>query len=134
MSATTQQDSGSREPAKRLLLADVAAGSGMGLLVGVLLGLSVAQAVGGVIAALSALIGGFLGLTGGGGARSWRTGAFGLACVIGVLLGLFVRSGAVLAPSIEQDVAQWQQPGSPRSRRCPMLPSPAWVSSRRAPR
>jgi hypothetical protein len=92
-------------------MADVAAGGGMGLLVGVLLGLSVAQAVGGVIAALSALIGGFLGLTGGGSVRSWRTGSFGLACVIGVLLGLFVRSGAVLAPSIEQDVAQWQRAG-----------------------
>ena len=111
MSASTQEDSGSPEPAKRLLPADVAAGGGMGLLVGVLLGLSVAQAVGGVIAALSALIGGFLGLTGGGNAHSWRTGAFGLTCVIGVLLGLFVRSGAVLAPSIEQDVAQWQRAG-----------------------
>ena len=112
MCATAQEDSGSREPSKRLLLADVAAGGGMGLLVGMLLGLSVAQAVGGVIAALSALIGGFLGLTGGGDyARSWRTGAFGLACVIGALLGLFVRSGAVLAPSIEQDVAQWQRAG-----------------------
>jgi MFS family permease len=111
MSVTTQQDSGSRERPTWLLLADVAAGGGMGLLVGVLLGLSVAQAVGGVIAALSALIGGFLGLTGGGDARSWRTAAFGVACVTGVLLGLFVRSGAVLAPSIEQDVAQWQRAG-----------------------
>lgn len=111
MSVTTQQDSGSREPPGRPLLADIVAGGGMGLLVGMLLGLSVAQAVGGVIAALSALIGGFLGLTGGGEARSWRTGAFGLACVAGALLGLFVRSGAVLAPSIEQDVVQWQRAG-----------------------
>ena len=96
MSATTHQVGGSNEPLKGQLIGDVVAGGGMGLLVGVLLGLSVAQAVGGVIAALSALIGAFLGLTGGGGTRSWRIGGFGLACVIGVLLGLFgtLRRGA----------------------------------------
>jgi hypothetical protein len=116
MSPTTEKESVSTDPPTRLHWADEAAGGGMGLLVGVLLGLSVAQAVGGVIAALSALLGGVLGLTGGSAMRAWRTGAFGLACVIGVLLGLFVRSGAVLAPSIEQDVAQWQRAGFSREQ------------------
>ncbi len=95
------------------LAAEIAAGAGLGLLVGLLLGLSVAQIVGGVVATLSALLAGFLGLAAPAGApdRSWRIGAFGAFCAAGVLLGLSIRSGAWLAPSIASDVRAWQQAG-----------------------
>jgi hypothetical protein len=96
------------------VLGEAVAGSGLGLLVGVLLGLSVTQLVGGVVAALSAVLAGFFGLSGMAGAgRSWRIGAFGFGCVLGVLAGLAIRSGALLAPSIASDVARWQLAGFP---------------------
>lgn len=102
-------------PPPRPILPDIAAGAGLGLLVGLLLGLSVAQAVGSVITTLSALLGAFLGLAtpSGGADRAWRIGTFGLFCAGGVLLGLAVRSGALLAPSVAQDVRAWEQAGYP---------------------
>ncbi len=103
-------------PASRPL-AEAAAGAGLGLLVGMLLGLSVSQATGGVIATLSALLAGFLGLTATAGQdRSWRIGAFGFACVFGIAIGLAVRSGALLAPTVEADVAHWERAGFPRDQ------------------
>ena len=95
---------------------EVAAGGGMGLLVSMLLGLSVAQVVGGVVAALAALLGGFFGLSGRGRIAPWRVSAFGVACVIGIVAGLTIRSGALLAPTVEQDVAQWERAGYPKDQ------------------
>lgn len=101
-------------PDRSPLLGEVVAGSGLGLLVGILLGLSVTQLVGGVVGALSAVLAGFFGLSGMAGAgRAWRIGAFGFGCVCGVLGGLAVRSGSLLAPTIAADVARWQQAGFP---------------------
>jgi hypothetical protein len=102
------------------MVLEVFAGSGLGLLVGYLLGLSVSQVVGGVVAALSALLGAFLGLQPGAASadaapqargRAARTGAFGLFCVIGITLGLAVRSGSLLAPSVKADVQDWVTAG-----------------------
>jgi hypothetical protein len=60
------------------LLPEMAAGGGLGMLVGFLLGLSVAQVVGGVVASLAALLGAFLGLSGAQTSdRALRIGAFG---------------------------------------------------------
>ncbi len=103
------------EPAKPIRpLPEAFAGAGLGLLAGLLLGLSVSQVVGGFVAALSALLAGFLGLTAAPGTdRAWRIGAFGLACAAGVLIGLAIRSGALLAPSVDEDVREWQRAGYP---------------------
>jgi hypothetical protein len=103
------------EPAKPIRpLPEAFAGAGLGLLAGLLLGLSVSQVVGGFVAALSALLAGFLGLTAAPGPdRAWRIGAFGLACAAGVLIGLAIRSGALLAPSVDEDVREWQRAGYP---------------------
>jgi hypothetical protein len=114
-----QEDEGPRAASEEIRpLPEAAAGAGLGLLVGLLLGLSVSQVVGGVIAALSALLAGFLGLTTTTTIqnRAWRIGAFGLFCVAGVLAGLAVRSGSLLAPSVQQDVAQWQGAGYPKEQ------------------
>ena len=84
------------------------------MLVGFLLGLSVAQVVGGVVASLAALLGAFLGLSGAQTAdRSLRIGAFGFLCVAGVALGLTVRAGALLSPSVTGDVHAWIAAGYP---------------------
>ncbi len=96
------------------MLGEIVAGSGLGALVGMLLGLSVSHVVGSVIGALAALLGAFLGLRGDGPAgRSWRIGAFGLACLIAVLAGISVRAHALLAPSVRDDVAAWTRAGFP---------------------
>jgi hypothetical protein len=96
------------------ILAEVVAGGGLGLLVGFLLGLSVAQVVGGVVASLAALLGAFLGLSGAQTAdRAWRIGAFGLLCATGVALGLTVRAGGLLSPSVAGDVGTWTAAGYP---------------------
>jgi hypothetical protein len=102
-----------------VVLAQLVSGGGLGLLVGFLLGLSVSQVVGGVVAALAALLGGFLGLSGTQTAdRSWRIGAFGLSCVAGVALGLTVRAGGLLSPSIARDIGAWTAAGySPEQAR-----------------
>ena len=96
------------------VLTEVAAGGGLGMLVGFLLGLSVAQVVGGVVASLAALLGAFLGLSGAQTSdRALRIGAFGFLCVAGVALGLAVRAGGLLSPSITGDVRAWTAAGYP---------------------
>jgi hypothetical protein len=98
-------------------LAEMAAGGGLGTLVGVLLGLSVAQVVGGVVASLAALLGAFLGLAGAQTSdRAWRIGAFGFFCVAGVALGLAVRAGSLLSPSVADNVAEWTAAGYPAAQ------------------
>jgi len=95
-----------------LILGDIIAGGGIGLLLGTLLGLSVSPVVQGVVVAITALLGAVLGLKAGeGSGQSWRIGAFGLLGTVGVLLGLAVRSGALLAPSVKAEVAQWRDAG-----------------------
>lgn len=96
------------------ILADIAAGGGIGLLLGYLLGLSVSPVVQGVVVAITGLLGAVLGLKQGESGQSWRIGAFGFLCVAGVSLGLLVRGGSLLAPSVKDEVAQWQAAGYAR--------------------
>lgn len=94
------------------MLADIAAGGGVGLLLGYLLELSVSPIVQGVVVAITGLLGALLGLQqSAGGGRSWRICAFGVFCTIGVTLGLMVRAGSLMTPSVERQVAQWTAAG-----------------------
>lgn len=94
------------------MLADIAAGGGIGLLLGYLLGLSVSPIVQGVVVAITGLLGAVLGIgqTQHPG-RSVRIGAFGLFCVAGVTLGLAVRGGSLLVPSVKAQVTTWTRAG-----------------------
>jgi hypothetical protein len=90
----------------------------MGLLVGFLIGLSITPVVGSVIAALTALLGAFLGLTDRltassehGDGKPWRVAAFGLACSVGVVLGITVRANNLLVSSPKARVAAWTDAG-----------------------
>jgi hypothetical protein len=94
-------------------LAEITAGGGLGLLVGLLVALSVSPVVGSVISALTVLLAGFFGLAPSGGPdRAWRIGAFGLACVIGVVAGLALRNGDWFSPSLERQSRDWQRAGA----------------------
>jgi len=100
------------------MLGEPAAGAGMGLLVGFLIGLSITPVVGSVIAALTALLGAFLGLTDKltatpehGDGKPWRVAAFGLACALGVAVGITVRANNLFVSSPKARVAAWTDAG-----------------------
>lgn len=95
------------------------AGIGLGLLVGVLVGLSSSPVVSVVIGALA---GGMVTLLGFAPAAKEgdssslsgsviRLGSFGLACAAAVVLGLFIRTHNWASPSISEQVAEVQKAG-----------------------
>lgn len=104
-------------------LREAAAGGGMGLLVGFLVGLSISPVVGALLAALTALLAAFLGLAdkvpGGSEPRettAWRIAAFGLACTLGVALGIGVRANNLLSKSPSARVKAWTDAGFSKDR------------------
>jgi len=78
-------------------------GSGIGLLIGVLMGIAVSPTVGVIIGTLSSTLAVLLGLNDKhfSNAKAIRIGSFGFACVIGVFLGIFLRTHNVLSPSVK---------------------------------
>lgn len=98
----------------RQALKDGFAGLGLGGLFGVLLGLSVAQAVGAVIAALAAVLAAFFGLSDKAAAGSpVRLASFGLAAIAGIMLGIALRAQDRLSHSPLELVERWQAAGFP---------------------
>jgi hypothetical protein len=79
-------------------------GSGIGLLIGVLMGIAVSPTVGIIIGTLSSTLAVLLGLNDKhfSNAKAMRIGSFGFACVLGVFLGIFMRTHNVLSPSIQE--------------------------------
>jgi len=96
-----------------MLLAELFAGAGTGLLLGLLLGLSASPVVAVVVGALAALLASLIGLPlpGKAGAAAdapgpaqrkaahWRAAVFSLVCVLGLLIGLYVRTHDLLSPT-----------------------------------
>jgi hypothetical protein len=96
------------------------AGTGLGLLVGILVGLSSSPVVSAVVGALTAGMVTLLGFTRatkeGGPILSpegsvFRLGSFGVACAIAVGLGLYIRTHNLASPSIADQVAEVQKGG-----------------------
>lgn len=96
------------------------AGVGLGLLVGVLVGLSSSPVVSVVVGALSAAIVTLLGFVSPEKASEdaprregsvMRLGSFGVACTFAILLGLFLRTHNWASPSIAQQVEEVQKAG-----------------------
>lgn len=78
-------------------------GAGIGLLIGVLMGLALSPTVGVIIGALASVLAVLLGLNDAhfSNSKAVRIGSFGFACVIGALLGIFIRVNSLLAPDIK---------------------------------
>lgn len=101
------------------IVVDVMSGTGLGLLLGMVVGLSTSPVVGIVVGALTSLLAVFLGLQGGEDSKvaalarvqlnGVRIGCFGLAAVLGVLLGLYVRINNPLAEAPEHQLARWMR-------------------------
>lgn len=95
------------------------AGVGLGLLVGILVGLSSSPVVSVVVGALAAGMVTLLGFTRSstGGEPSYsegstiRLGGFGVACAAAVILGLFIRTHNWASPSIAEQVSDVQKAG-----------------------
>ncbi|TVQ19199.1 MAG: hypothetical protein EA361_00945 [Bacteroidetes bacterium] len=107
--------------------AAILSGTGMGLLLGLIIGLSVSEVVKVIMGSLTVLLGAFLGfdrrnfsgmdketytkdknetlLT------SLRAGWFGLAVVAGILVGMWIRAQEVFTISIEKRVEQYTNAG-----------------------
>jgi hypothetical protein len=94
------------------MFSQVFAGGGLGLLVGLLLGLSssptVALVVGALATAMTTLLG-FVKADGGTTGISLkssavRLGSFGFACAVAVLLGLLMRTHEWASPSVDQQI------------------------------
>ncbi|MFK7829920.1 MAG: hypothetical protein AB8B57_09095 [Congregibacter sp.] len=116
-----------------LVISQVFSSSGIGLLVGFLMGMSASPLVGMVVGAITGLLASFLGLAGRSGnplpggqepgeheqdgerreereenaqlqrklvLTGIRTGTFALACVIGVLMGMHIRTHNLMSPSL----------------------------------
>ena len=87
---------------KRNLIA-LYSGAGIGLLIGVLMGLAVSPTVGIIIGALASSLAILLGLNDKhfSNAKAVRIGSFGFACVLGALIGIFIRTNSLLAPDLK---------------------------------
>jgi hypothetical protein len=107
--------------------ATVFSGIGMGLLLGLIMGLSVSEVVKVIMGTLTALLGVFLGFdkrTFSGMSdedydkdkqntlfTALRAGWFGLAVVVGILLGMWIRTNEVFTISVARSVKQWTDAG-----------------------
>ncbi len=122
MSTTTHPPRGERGTA-------LFAGAGIGLLVGFIMGLSVTPVVSVILGALASLLAVFLGVQDGLATRtgpdaaeqariaqrlhtsSLKAGAFGFGCVLGILVGLYLRGNETLMSSPAAQVARYVEAG-----------------------
>ncbi len=88
-------------------------GSGIGLLFGVIMGSSITPTVATMLGILTTMLAGILGLNDKlfNNTKSVRIGSFGLACVIGAYIGIYVRSHNALAPSLQELKQQYLAAG-----------------------
>jgi hypothetical protein len=87
------------------------AGAALGLCVGVLMGMTTAPVVGTVLGALAALFATVFGVKLEDVAAFARIGGFGAFCVLGVLLGIMLRTHNSLGISVGQQVNEWVAAG-----------------------
>jgi hypothetical protein len=101
------------------MLGQLFAGTGLGLLVGILVGLSSSPVVSVVVGALAAGMVTLLGFSRpakegepalGDGSVA-RLGGFGVACTVAILFGLYIRTHNVLSPSIADQVNEVRKAG-----------------------
>ncbi len=124
----------SRLTISTIALANFLGGACLGLLLGLLVGMSSTPVVANVIAAFTAAMIAFIGLRANDSPNSpsdetsrsssalARTSGFALACVASVLLGLFIRTHDLLSPTLADRAKIWEQLGfSPAETRAILL-------------
>ncbi len=101
-------------------VANFLGGACLGLLLGMLIGMSASPVVADVIGAITAAAIAFIGLraasesdTTGLSPVLARTSGFAMGCVLGVLLGLFIRTHSLLSEPLAGRVKSWENAGFP---------------------
>ncbi len=86
-------------------------GTGIGLLIGFLIGMTTLGVVGIIIGSLATIVVAYIGTKeeGTSETKALRIGAFGLFCVIGILLGLYLRVTDAFLPSPAAEVSEWMK-------------------------
>lgn len=122
----------------------VFSGAGLGLMLGFLLGLSSAPVVAAVVGAVAALLGAIIvphlpskaAVPGEQEPRTGidlRAGALGVACVGGILAGIWLRANDVLSPkplTVSESFQQWRAIGfSPEEARALVARGPAAIAA-----
>ena len=95
----------------RTIALHAAAGAALGLCVGILLGMTTTPVIGTVVGALAALFATLFGVRLQDVEGFARIGGFGAFCVLGVLVGVSVRTHNVLGISVGQQVDEWVAAG-----------------------
>lgn len=110
--AATNSDKAEDGPPRSYSLAFYS-GAGIGLLIGLLMGLALSPTVGVIIGALAASLAVLLGLNDRhfSNAKAVRIGSFGFACVLGAILGIFVRVNSFLAPDLTSQFEAYTEIG-----------------------
>ncbi|NIT56609.1 MAG: hypothetical protein GWN00_10360, partial [Aliifodinibius sp.] len=115
------------ESQKGIVVSQIFSGVGIGLLLGIIVGLSVSPVVKTILGSLAGLLAAFLGLQDSFFSKQGeedfskvqsrikmsgiRAGSFGLFCVIGILLGIVLRTHEVLTISVKEQVQRWVEAG-----------------------
>jgi len=104
------------------VVAEILAGSGIGGIIGLVIGLSASPVVSTILGSISVTLLGLLSFrdrekasdpssdmaTGGG---TWRIAGFGFACVFTILGGLLIRTHDLLSPRVDVQVKNWESAG-----------------------
>lgn len=101
------------------MIGQLFAGGGLGLLVGVLVGLSASPVVSVILGSIAAGLVTLLGFSGNakdgepayGAGTVVRLGSFGVACAFAVVLGIFLRTHNIASPSIAEQVNEVTKAG-----------------------
>jgi hypothetical protein len=89
----------------------IAIGGALGLCVGILMGMTTAPVVGTIVGALAALFATIFGVKDQDLSSFGRIGGFGALCVLGVVVGIYLRTHNSLGISAGQQVAEWTAAG-----------------------
>lgn len=91
---------------------DIFAGIGLGLLVGGIIGLSIAEVTGLILGTLTSLLTAFFGLRPakeGERGNKLIIGSFSLVCMLGILGGMYLRNNNSFAPSLEEEINTYKK-------------------------
>ena len=91
---------------------DIYAGIALGILVGGIIGLSIAQVTGIILGALTSLLAAFFGLrpnNEGETGNQMIIGTFSIACLFAIFGGLYIRTNNLFSPSLEKDIKLYQE-------------------------
>ena len=116
---TTDPASATPPPPPASAITSVFSGLGLGLVLGIIAGLSVSPVIQTILGSLVTVAAGFLTFQASSASVSpaavrtneLRIGSFGFACVLGIALGLFARSHDSFGLSIQQQLARWTSAG-----------------------